>query len=232
MKAHRLSISVAVAVMFTPPVLAETRGNEGYVVDSRNNVVTSGAGHCWHTSQWTSSLAVEPCDAVPRAAVVPAAAPPPKPEPTPQQAAPTPAPVPPAPRVVMQQVDLSADTLFAFDEATLQPDGRSTLDDFARQLNAVRVDEILIVGHADRIGSPEYNQKLSERRANAVKEYLASEVGVPGNRVNVEAKGSTEPVTRREDCRARGQEAIDCLAPDRRVRVEVTGTREVVEAPR
>ena len=227
MKAHRLLMPVAVAAVFAPPVLAQTRGNEGYVVDSRNAVVTSGTGQCWHTTRWTTALAVEPCDPVPRPVVV---LPPPRPEPAPQQVAPV--PPPPPPKKVVQHVDLSADALFAFDEAALQPEGKSMLDGFARELNAVRYDAIVIVGHADRIGPVEYNQKLSERRAHAVKEYLASEVRVPDDRISVDAKGSTEPVTRVEDCRGRGPDVVACLAPDRRVRVEVSGTREVEGAAR
>lgn len=243
MKAHRVIISVAVAAIFSPAMAAAPSsgmpaapsGNAGYVVDTRNTVVTSGAGQCWHTREWRPDLAVEPCDPVARKVVVAPVAAQPKPEQAPppkQQAAPAPAPVPPPPKVVQQSVDLSTDALFAFDEAALQPEGRSTLDDLARQLSAVKVGSISVVGHADRIGDQEYNQKLSERRANSVKEYLASAASVPGDRIRVDAKGSTEPVTRPEDCRVRGEEAIACLAPDRRVNVEVTGTREVKEAPR
>jgi OOP family OmpA-OmpF porin len=228
MNAHRLVVSIAVAAACSP-TMADNPQREGYVVDSRNNFVTSSAGYCWKTSQWTPALAVEPCDPVPRKVVV---APEPKPAPPPPQV--EPAPPPPPPKIVIQSVDLSTDALFAFDQAALRPEGRARLDDLARQLGDVRVDSVIVVGHADRIGSPEYNQKLSERRANSVKEYLASAVSIPADRINVEPKGATEPVTRREDCRGKaGDEAIACLAPDRRVTVEVAGTKEVKEnAPR
>jgi OmpA-OmpF porin, OOP family len=221
---NRLLISAAVASACSP-AMADNPQREGYVVDSRNVAVTSGAGQCWKTSQWTPALAVEPCDPVPRKVVV---APEPKPAPPPPQVEPS--PPPPPPKVVIQSVELAADALFPFDEAELQPDGKSALNDFARQLSDVRVDAVLVAGHADRIGQPDYNQKLSERRANAVKEYLASAVNIPADRINVEPKGATEPVTRREDCRGLGgEEAIACLAPDRRVTVEVTGTKELKE---
>lgn len=223
MKAHRILISAAVAAVVSPAG-ADNLQHEGYVIDSRNVIVISGAGHCWHTSQWSPALAVEPCDSVPRAAAAPQPAPEPKQAVSTQQAAPAPVPG------VRRNVDLSADALFAFDEAALQPEGKSILDDFAHQLSAVDYDSIFVVGHADRIGSDEYNQKLSERRANAVKEYLASAANIPANRISVDAKGESEPVTRAEDCKGNG--VVACLAPDRRVHLEVTGTKEVTASAR
>lgn len=223
MNAHRLVVSIAVAAACSPAI-ADNPQRLGYVVDSRNNFVTSGSGQCVKTGQWTPELAVEPCDAVPRKAVALEVAP--KPEPAPEA---KPAP-PPPPKIVVQSVDLSADTLFAFDRAALEPEGRSVLNNLAHELGTVRYDAVFVVGHADRIGSSDYNHKLSERRANAVKEYLANEANIPGDRISVDARGSNEPVTRREDCRGKaGNDAIACLAPDRRVTVEVTGTKEVTE---
>jgi len=222
MKAHRILISVAVAAVFSP-AMAENARHEGYLVDTRNVVVTSGAGHCWHTSQWNPALAVEPCDPVPRVAAAP------RPAPEPEQAAPAQQAAPAVP-IVRQSVDLSADALFAFDEASVQPEGKAILDDVARQLSGVDYDSILVVGHADRIGSDEYNQKLSERRANSVKEYLASAANIPANRISADAKGESEPVTRAEDCKGNG--VVACLAPDRRVHIEVKGTKEVMASAR
>jgi OmpA-OmpF porin, OOP family len=229
MNMNRILVSVAVAAAFSPAMAAERpfSGRAGYIVDSQNVPVTSGSGHCLKTNYWTPALAVEPCDPVPRKVVL---APEPKPAPPPQAAPPP--PPPPAPKVVIQNIDLSTDTLFAFDQAALAPEGKSVLDNLARELNAVRYDNITLVGHADRIGTPEYNMKLSERRANAVKEYLATEARVPPERISVEPKGATEPVTRREECRGLPAEEVKaCLAPDRRVKVEVTGTKEVTVKP-
>jgi OmpA-OmpF porin, OOP family len=229
MNMNRILISVAVAAALSPAMAAERpfSGRAGYVVDSQNNPVTTGGGQCLKTGGWTPALAAEPCDPVPRKVVV---APEPKPAPPPPQVEPAPPPPPPPPKIVIQTVDLSADALFAFDQAALEPEGKSMLDDLARQLGDVRVDTVIVVGHADRIGPPEYNQKLSERRASSVKEYLASAANIPADRINVEPKGAAEPVTRREDCRGlAGEDAITCLAPDRRVTVGVTGTKEVKE---
>jgi OOP family OmpA-OmpF porin len=124
-----------------------------------------------------------------------------------------------------QSIKFSADALFAFDKAVLKPEGKAMLDDLARQLAGAKYEVILVTGHADRFGSNEYNQKLSERRANAVKDYLVSR-DVPANSINADGKGETQPVTQSGDCTgAKSAEVIACLQPDRRVHVEVTGTK-------
>jgi OmpA-OmpF porin, OOP family len=222
---NRILVSTAVAAAFSPALAADKPwgGRPGYVVDTQNVPVTSASGQCWKTTDWTPVLAVEPCDPAPLRLVTA-----PKPKPV-VQAAPPPPPPPPAPKIVVRSIDLSADTLFGFDEASLQPEGKSMLNDLARELRAVRYDTVVVVGHADRIGPPQYNQKLSERRAQAVKEFLATEAQVPPERISVDSKGSAEPVTRPEDCKGqRGDAAIECLAPDRRVQVQVNGTKEEV----
>ena len=153
-------------------------------------------------------------------------------------AAPAPAPAPtPAPVVVSppvaaavpqpQRVSFSADSLFAFDRAEVRPDGKLALDRFARQLDGTRFDVVVVEGHTDRLGSTAYNQRLSEQRANAVKAYLTSAGRVDGNKIRALGKGKSQPVTRPEDCKGSHQTAklIACLQPDRRVDVEVTGSR-------
>ena len=93
----------------------------------------------------------------------------------------------------------------------------------------LKLEVILAVGHTDRIGSDAYNQKLSERRAAAVKTYLVSK-GVEANRVYTEGKGKKQPVTG-TSCKNLGKESgknkklVDCLQPDRRVEIEVIGTK-------
>ena len=219
-KTSALILAGSAAVFAASMSFAQDSKNQGYLVDTYgNNIVTSSnTGLCWRTSDWTPARAVEYCDPVPRKAEIPApkvvaAAPPPK-------SAPAPAPAKVAPR----SVKFSADALFAFDKSVLRPEGKALLDDFARQLGGAQYEVILVTGHADRFGSNEYNQKLSERRANAVKEYLVSK-DVPANRIQAEGKGETLPVTNPGDCKG-GPSAnvIACLQPDRRVHVEVTGT--------
>ena len=91
-------------------------------------------------------------------------------------------------------------------------------------LKGVTYDEITIAGHADRLGSDAYNQKLSERRANAVKAYLVSR-GVPASKIRAEGRGESEPVTG-DDCKgSRGKALISCLQPDRRVDVSANGSK-------
>ncbi|MBX9811244.1 MAG: OmpA family protein [Burkholderiales bacterium] len=101
------------------------------------------------------------------------------------------------------------------------------LDDLARVLQGAKYEVILAIGHTDRIGTQAYNQKLSVRRAEAVKKYLVDK-GIEPNRIYAEGKGETQPVTKPGDCKGkRGKALIACLQPDRRVDVEVTGTKEV-----
>ena len=84
---------------------------------------------------------------------------------------------------------------------------------------------ILVVGHTDRIGGDAYNQKLSEKRAAAVKEYLVAK-GIEANRVYTEGKGEKQPVTG-DKCKGNGKSKalIDCLQPDRRADIEIIGTK-------
>lgn len=151
----------------------------------------------------------------PAPAVV-AAAPPPPPKPAPVVA-------PPAPR----KVSFSADSLFAFDQSTIKPEGKQHLDKFAADLRGTSFDVISVIGHTDRIGSSAYNQKLSTRRAEMVKSYLMDAAGIPAGKIAARGAGETEPVTKPGDCPGQkvSKKLIDCLQPDRRVEVEVSGTK-------
>jgi OOP family OmpA-OmpF porin len=138
---------------------------------------------------------------------------------------------PEPPRPVIQKVTLSTDVLFDFNSAELKESGKKRLDQLATEVKDANVDEIIATGHADRIASEDYNLKLSEARAQAVKDYLAGKVA-NANRVTAEGKGESQPVTG-EDCKKLGAERgsnkklVACLQPDRRVEIEVLGTREV-----
>lgn len=147
------------------------------------------------------------------------------PEPAPVVVAPAPPPPPPPPAAPMR-VTFSADSLFDFDKANLKPAGRQQLDKFAADLKGVKYDAVAVTGHTDRIGSQAYNLKLSARRADAVKAYLV-ESGIPAGAVAAKGVNGADPVTKPEDCKGNKPTAklIACLQPDRRVEVEVTGTR-------
>lgn len=155
----------------------------------------------------------------PRAAVVPepvAIAPEPQPEVV------TPPPPPPVPT----KVTFSADSLFDFDKATVKPAGAQDLDKFAADLKGANFDVITVTGHTDRIGSHAYNQKLSTRRAEAVSTYLVS-AGIQADKIAAKGVDGSDPVTKPSDCvgKKASKQLIACLQPDRRVDVEVSGTR-------
>ena len=157
----------------------------------------------------------------------------PEPAPAPVAApAPAPAPAPKAPvpkPLAAQRVTLAADVLFDFDQSTLRPDGRAQLDDLVGKARTATLERIVVSGHADRIGRPAYNQGLSERRAQSVKAYLASK-GIDERRMEAYGRGEAQPVTGTK-CMKMGKEnrhnkkLIACLQPDRRVEIEVAGTR-------
>jgi OmpA-OmpF porin, OOP family len=147
------------------------------------------------------------------------------PEPAPVVVAPPPPPPPPAPAPPMK-VTFSADSLFDFDKANLKPAGRQQLDKFTADLKGVKYNAVAVTGHTDRIGAQAYNLKLSTRRADAVKAYLV-ESGIPATAIAVKGVNGADPVTKPEDCKGSKPTAklITCLQPDRRVEVEVSGTR-------
>jgi len=214
-------VIAAIAATALIPATAAAAGpdslRQGYLVDTYgNNIVMSGTGLCWRDSDWTPALSLEPCDPT-RTPVVAALVPSPSPA-----VAPVAAPVkPPLP----QKISFSGDVLFAFDQSVLKPEGKAALDELVRQLDGATYDTILATGHTDRFGSNAYNQKLAERRAHAVKDYLVSR-NVQAGRIAAEGKGETQPVTTTGDCRgAKSARVIACLQPDRRVDVEMNGTK-------
>ena len=188
-----------------------------YVIDQRNVVAKSGFGLCWRTGYWTPAAAAKDpagcqCDKdlIPKEVCEPKAAP------TPAAAAPKPS---------GEKITVAADALFDFDKATLRPEGKAKLDELVSKAGAIKLEVILVVGHTDRIGSDSYNQKLSERRAAAVKTYLVSK-GIETNRVYTEGKGEKQPVTG-DKCKGNAptKALIQCLQPDRRADIEVIGTK-------
>lgn len=192
--------------------------NDGYIYDTRGNVVKSGTGLCWHTTRWTPAMAIAECDPD----LVKKEAPPAAKAPTPPAAKPAPKP---APKPAAQKVTLAADALFDFDKFALRPEGKAILDDLLKKIKGIKLEVIIAVGHADRFGGDKYNQTLSEKRAASVKEYLVSK-GLEPNRVYTEGKGKKQPVTKADQCKGeKSKKVIACLQPDRRVEIEVIGTK-------
>jgi len=139
---------------------------------------------------------------------------------------PVPPPAPP-PEPIRRKVSFSADALFDFGKETVRPAGKVELDKFAAELQGARFDVITVTGYTDRIGSHDYNLKLSKRRAESVKAYLVETAGIPADKVTATGADGSAPVTNPDECkgRARTHKLIACLQPDRRVDVEVTGTQ-------
>ena len=199
------------AAAFAQTAGIDTAGTVGYAIDQRGYVAKSGTGLCWRTGYWTPAMAIEECDPdlIKKAEAAPAPA--------------APAPVA-APKPAAKKVTLSADALFDFDKAVLRDEGKAKLDKLSEDVKGLNLEVIIATGHADRFGTDAYNQKLSEKRAQAVKAYLTDK-GIEANRVFAEGKGETQPVTKPGDCKGpKSKKVIACLQPDRRVDIEVIGT--------
>ena len=172
-------------------------------------------------------------------------APKPAPTPAPQPAArpaPAPAPAPsasqdikvgapmaakpatPEPPKKPAVVNLASTELFEFNKATLTDTAKKMLDDevVAKLKGVGEIRYINVNGHADRLGTAQYNQKLSEKRADAVRAYLVSK-GVEAGKVETFGYGKTLPAKSCPDQKDR-KSLIECLAPNRRVVVEIQGT--------
>lgn len=229
--AATLAGSVAAQTPTAPPFAPLTtdvmanKPHSAYVQDARGVIVRNPFGLCWRTGYWTPADAVPGCDlpicVEPETLVdgkcvapPPPPPPPPAPEPTPEPAAPA-APVP-----TSEKVSYSADAFFDFDKAVLKPEGKQALDELATNIQGVNVEVIIAEGHTDSIGTDQYNEKLAIRRAESVKTYLVSK-GIAADRVYVEGKGEKQPVADNKTRAGR--------AKNRRVEIEVVGTREVTK---
>ena len=124
-------------------------------------------------------------------------------------------------------VNAEARPLFAFDKADVRSEEQYKLENFVSELSGAEYESVWVVGHADRIGSVEYNQGLSERRATSVKAFLVK-LGVGGEKINTSGRSELMPVTTEAECEGlRGKALIECFQPDRRVEVSVSA--EVVK---
>jgi OmpA-OmpF porin, OOP family len=219
-KLNKVALLFAVATLATA-ANAQTRvaaADGGRRIDNVQNgsgelVWKNGTNQlCWRDANWTPATAAVRCDG----ALVPP--PPPAPAPPVARPAPPPAPAPaPAPQPpAATKVTYAADAFFDFDKAALKPEGRAKLDDLISKVKGINLEVIIAVGHTDAVGADAYNQKLSVRRAEAVKGYLVSK-GIEKNRVYTEGKGEKQPVADNKTAEGR--------AKNRRVEIEVVGTR-------
>lgn len=192
-----------VAILFAGAALATAAGAQS--IDNWKNgtnelVWKNGTNElCWRDANWTPATAAPGCDGALQVAAAPAAAP--------AAAA--------APVAAASKVTFAADAFFDFDKAVLKPAGKAKLDEVANKIGGINLEVIIAVGHTDSVGSDAYNQKLSVRRAEAVKAYLVNK-GVDKARVYTEGKGEFQPVADNKTKEGR--------AKNRRVEIEVVGT--------
>ncbi|MFA5521673.1 MAG: OmpA family protein [Castellaniella sp.] len=191
-KPSKIALALATAALaVSGPVSAQTVDNWQ---NPFGNVWMNGTNElCWRDAFWTPATGIAGCDGVPVVAEAPVVAP------------------------TASKVVLNADTFFDFDKSTLKPEGRQVLDQVANQVANINLETLIATGHTDSIGTEEYNQGLSERRANAVKDYLVNK-GVPADRIYTEGKGKLSPIATNATREGRAQ--------NRRVEIEIVGTRK------
>lgn len=239
-------LAAAAVMSFGSAVAADIKANtpySAYVQDGRGVIARDAFDLCWRTGYWTPADAVGGCDK-PLAPVCKAPqvlqgdkCVDPTPVCTANQelvngvckdkAIVVPA-VTCAPPQVMKdgkcitpvtstKVSFAADALFDFNKAVLKKEGKAKIDDLADKLQAVNLEVVIAVGHTDSVGSDAYNQKLSVRRAEAVKAYMVSKK-IEASRIYTEGKGEKMPKADNKTEAGR--------AENRRVEIEVVGTKK------
>lgn len=196
-----------------------------YVIDQRGEVArsgheangavaptSSGKGLCWRTGFWTPAAAAnDPAgcacdkDLIPKEKCEPKAA-------------------APAAPVAKKPITIAAKELFDYDKAILKPEGKAAIDRevIAKLKDVGPIRQMVVTGHTDRLGSQQYNQKLSEKRAEVVKGYLISK-GVAADKIETMGAGKTQPVPGVKcDDKLPKKKLIACLAPHRRFTIDVT----------
>ncbi|HXW65561.1 MAG TPA: OmpA family protein [Burkholderiaceae bacterium] len=221
-----IAITALLSAMAGGANAAPVMANSGYAGASDGTVVRNSTGLCWHTGFFTKDLALAECDKdlipPPPPPPPPLPPPPPPPPPPPAAAAPPPPPPPPPPpekRTVQEKLTFGSDEFFDFDKSTLKPTAITALDDLVAKLKSATVlNSVRIVGYTDSVGGSAYNEKLSLRRAETVRNYL-TEHGVPADKIVVEGKGKSDPIADNKTEAGR--------AKNRRVEVEVDGYKVV-----
>ncbi|MCK9514480.1 MAG: OmpA family protein [Ottowia sp.] len=197
-KLNKLAIMLAVASLTGAAFVAPASASDNWNNASGELNWMNGTGElCWRNAYWTPATAAPDCDGALQVAAAPA------PEPA------------PAPAPVAQKVTYAADAFFDFDKSNLKPEGRASLDELVSKIQDINLEVVVAVGHTDSVGTEQYNQGLSERRAESVKQYLVSK-GIEASRIYTEGKGELQPIATNQTAAGRAQ--------NRRVEIEVVGT--------
>lgn len=224
MKTQTITLSFLYAVLLgttAGSAVAQAPDNDAYLFDSRGVVARSGHGLCWRTSRWTPAKAIAECDPdlvtkpdAPKMAAMPMPAP-----------QPMPVASPPPPKKCDFAESLASDATFGFGKSDLTAGAKKQLDVVATKVGAcATVSSITVTGHTDRIGKAASNQALSEHRAASVKAYLESK-GVKAASFTAAGVANTQSMAN-VNCPANmaHKKLVACLAPDRRVVVDIQGT--------
>ena len=173
-----LITSIAAGVLFASSAIAYEGGqaNESYVGDSAGQNVMDSSGDCVRTSSWKAEDMTIECGAEPPVVVEEVV-------------------VVPPPVVMYEKTTLSTAALFDFDSDVLKEEGKVALHELGDSIKAkdAKVVDIDIIGHTDSTGPEDYNQGLSERRAQSVADYLVTE-GIDANIIDVSGQGESNPI--------------------------------------
>ncbi len=204
-----IPLALTAAMFAAPSVYA---GESGYWNCPNGTPIKSGAGECVRDAGWKKGMPacgqkVAMAKPKPESRVMPAV-----------PIAKAPPPAPPAPKPVVETLSLSAGALFASNSSTLTAEGKREVSDLASKLRQYdSVTAINVAGHADSRGAAAYNQQLSERRANSVKNELIR-LGVNPGIVTAVGYGETSPIASNDTSAGRAQ--------NRRVEVSVTASKK------
>jgi OOP family OmpA-OmpF porin len=208
--------------LFAVTATAQNESTTGYLTDQRGQVVKTAFNVCWRTGYWTPAMALAQCDPdLVKKPEPPKPAPPPPPPPK-RVEPPKPAPAAPA---APKPLSVTATVLWDTNNAKLSDTAKATIDRevLAKLAGFATVRIVLVSGHADRLGSQQANQALSVKRAKAVEAYLFSK-GVSVSTIEAAGFGKTVPVKFGCDDKLPRKKLVECLAPNRRVVIEVAGT--------
>lgn len=207
-KQLKLSALFVALVASGTAMASEAHTKHGYTVSSKSQeVVRNSYGECWKNTYFdkASQGRIECGDAVA---------------------------VSEAPEYADETVSLSSKTLFGFDKDNLRPEAQQTLNALAQRLSDVKVQSVRVEGHTDFMGSEQYNQALSERRANVVSNYLVAR-GVASNKISAVGLGESQTqmtaaceaevskLGKKVSKAKRRAALIACIEPDRRVDVKI-----------